>query len=181
MKHVSIILIVLAQCGYAGLSFSACPGSVELPPEVAGQFEPVADDALLSSAKGAPNAGALCDGKVYAAGKKIDVTLYRAWNSTNPGSRMCKWWAFIRPDGKVAQYRADYEICYQWSPLDKLTHCRIKAGARIVVGPGQSASCSQYLTYPASAAKQVYIDDASSALSDCKDYDLLFNWKPAVE
>ncbi len=157
---------------------SACVGSVALPGEFAGQFKPVEDEALLSAAKGAPNAGSLCDGKVYVTGDSVDITVYRAWNSTNPGSRMGKWWAFYRPDGKVAQYRTDYEICYQWSPLDKLTHCRIKAGTKVVIGTGQSAKCSEYLTHPPSAAKQIYIDDASSALSDCRDYDLVFSWKP---
>ncbi len=158
-----------------------CVGSFVLPAEFAGQFKPAEDEALLGAAKGAPNAGSLCEGKVYVTGADVDLTLYRAWNSTNPGSRMGKWWAFFRPDGKVAQYRSDYEICYQWSPLDKLTHCRIKAGTKVVIGIGQSARCSEFLTYPPSAAKQIYIDNASSALTDCRDYDLVFSWKPVEQ
>ncbi len=154
-----------------------CTGSAELPAEFAGLLKPAEDETLLGSARGAPNAGSLCEGKVYVTGDAVNITVYRAWNSTNPNSRMGKWWAFYRPSGKVAQYRSDYEICYEWSPLDKLTQCRIKAGKKVVVGTGQSAKCSPYLTYPTSAAQQIYIEDASSAVSDCEDYDLVFNWK----
>ena len=156
----------------------ACVGSPALPAEFAGRFKLAEDETLLSAAKGAPDAGSLCAGNVYMTGDNVDITVYRAWNSTNPGSRMGKWWAFHRPSGKVAQYRSDYEICYQWSPLDKLTRCRIKAETKVVIGTGQSARCSEYLTYPPSAARQIYIDNASSALTDCRDYDLVFSWKP---
>jgi len=175
---VTFAMLLLPHSMRAQPANNACVGSPALPAEYAGQFKPAEDETLLSAAKGAPDAGSLCDGKVYVTGDDVDITVNRAWNSTNPGSRMGKWWAFYRPDGKVAQYRSDYEICYQWSPLDKLTRCRIKAGTKVVIGTGQSAKCSEYLTYPPSAAKQIYIDNASSALSDCRDYDLIFSWKP---
>jgi len=162
-------------------SHNECLGAVELPAEFVGLFEAVEDAALLHSVLGAPNAGMLCQGKVYKATQDLDVTIYRAWNSTNPNSRLGKWWAFSRPNGKVAQYRYDYEICYQWSPLDKLTQCHLNAGTKLVVGTGQSAECSQYLTYPASAALQIYIEDSSPSVSDCSDYDAQFNWRPVGE
>jgi hypothetical protein len=182
VRNVALGILLVAASGCAALpAKSTCAGSVELPVEFAGLFVPAEDEALLQSAKGAPGAGSLCKGKVYVAGNNSRLTLYRAWNSTNPGSRMGKWWAFYLPAGKVSQYRADYEICYEWSPLDKLTHCRLRPGAKVVVGTGQSARCSQYLTYPPSAAKQVFIEDSSTVLSDCTDYDLLFNWSAVVE
>jgi hypothetical protein len=152
-----------------------------LPVKVAALFEAVEDEALLKSALGEPNKGMLCQGKVYRLKKDAVVVLYRAWNSTNPQSRLGKWWAFDRPNGKVARYRTDYQICYQWSPLDKLTHCILKGGAEVVVGTGQSAECSQYLIYPASVALQAYIEDAASSVSDCRDYDALFSWQPVSE
>jgi len=178
MKRIVIALFSLTLCGY-GSAFAndTCVGTVDVPAEFAVQFNPAEDDALLKTALGAPNTGSLCQGKVYAViGSDAEVTVFRAWNSTNPGSRLGKWWAFYRPNGKTSQYRSDYEICYQWSPLDKLTQCKLKAGTKVVVGTGQSATCSQYLTYPTSAAKQIYLDN-SSAVYDCKDYDLVFKWE----
>jgi hypothetical protein len=155
-----------------------CPGTVELPDEFVPLFDPVEDEALLNSALGEPDKGMLCQGKVYKVKQDVGVILYRAWNSTNPNSRLGTWWTFYRPAGKTALFRSDFEICYQWSPLDKLTRCNLKAGTEVVVGTGQSAECSQYLTYPASAAQQIYIENASSTVSNCSDYDALFNWVP---
>ena len=57
----------------------------------------------------------------------------------------------------------------------------LNAGTKVVVGTGQSAECSQYLTYPASAAQQIYIEDASSSTCDCRNYDALFSWQPVSE
>jgi hypothetical protein len=178
MKKIAIALVSLMLCGCGSVfATDVCPGTVDVPAEFAGQFKPAVDDALLASAVGAPNAGSLCQGKVYVvSGNDVGVTVYRAWNSTNQGSRLGKWWAFYRPNGKVSQYRSDYEICYQWSPLDKLTQCKLKTGTKVVIGTGQSATCSQYLTYPTSAAKQIYLDN-STAVYNCEDYDLVFSWQ----
>ncbi len=158
-------------------AITQCPGSTDLPMELADKFEAFEDAALLKSALGQPKKGGLCQGQVYKSKDNANVTIYRAWNSTNPNSKMGKWWAFQMPEGKVSRYRSDYEICYQWSPLDKLTHCTLKGDVKLVIGTGQSAECSQYLTYPASAEKQIYIEDASTSLSDCATYDGEFSWK----
>jgi hypothetical protein len=48
---------------------------------------------------------------------------------------------------------------------------------KVVVGPGQSADCSEYLSYPASAAKQVYIEDASAQVLNCVAYEGDFSWR----
>ena len=90
---------------------------------------------------------------------------------------MGKWWVFNEPAGKVSQYRTDYAICYQWSPLDKLTRCTLTPGAKLVIGTGQSAECSEYFTYPVSAEKQIYLNDAEAFVSDCTTYDNEFSWK----
>jgi hypothetical protein len=131
----------------------------------------------LAKALGQPDKGGLCSGQVFQAKADASVVLFRAWNSTNPNSRLGAWWAAEKPEGKVADYRRDYEICYQWSPLDMLVQCRLKPGTRVVFGPGQSASCSQYLNYPASPKPQVFIDHAASALSDCADAVGVFSWQ----
>lgn len=159
--------------------YNICHGTTDLPPQYAGMFDAITDDTLLQSALGEPNKGMLCQGQVYQAKQNINVTLYRAWNSTNPNSRLGKWWAFNQPDGMVAKYRSEFEICYQWSPLDSMVECTLDAGTKVVVGTGQSAECSQYLTYPVSASKQVYIQDASASVANCKDYNGVFDWQAA--
>ncbi len=98
-------------------------------------------------------------------------------NSTNPGSQLGKWWAAQIPQGKTADYRSDNNICYQWSPLDKMTQCSISAGTKVAIGPGQSAACpGGYVTYPASAEKQIYIANAPEVVIDCVTFDDQFNW-----
>lgn len=157
-----------------------CEGSSDLPSVLAVQFEPVQDEQLLNEALGEPEKGKLCQGKVYVSKSDSEVKIYRAWNSTNPNSRYGKWWAFNKPDGSVAQYREDYEICYQWSPLDKMVSCTLKPDTKIVVGNGQSAKCSEYLTYPVSAKQQVYIINASDAVLNCTEYDGVLSWKSSL-
>jgi len=159
MRYIFIGLFFISLCGCASLHVkqdvvsgiipeqavpqtgNGCLGSVELPIKFAPLFEPAENEALLKSALGEPTKGGLCQGKVYKV-KGTGVTLYRAWNSTNPNSRLGAWWAFFQPEGKTALYRSDYEICYQWSPLDKLTRCDFNAGTEVVVGTGQKSMIS---------------------------------------
>ena len=159
----------------------ACIGSNSLPAQVASAFVEVQDAALLAQAVQPPTKGGLCQAKVYQS--TAPVMIYRAWNSTNPGSRIGSWWAFEKASGSVAQYRRDYEICTQYSPLDTLTQCKLKAGSLIVVGTGQSAQCDQYLTYPASASRQIYMpkDKANVAVDNCEDFEGEFAWKAKRE
>lgn len=102
MKRIVIALVSLMLCGYGSASATdACQGTVDVPAEFAGKFKPAVDEALLNPAIGEPNTGSLCQGKVYVvSGDDVGVTIYRAWNSTNPGSRLGKWWAFYRPNGE---------------------------------------------------------------------------------
>ena len=190
---VSVLLLTLYGCSVTPHSTStnesthasdtiasidpACVGTTELPAGLASQFDKVDDPALLNETLGEADKGALCQGQVYQSKKEVKVTLYRAWNSTNPHSKMGKWWALDKPAGSVAKYREDYEICYQWSPLDQLVSCSIKAGEKVVVGTGQSAKCSDYLSYPASEEQQIYVADASTALANCTVLEGEFSWK----
>lgn len=161
------------------LSAEQCKGSVVPPAGFAGKLTPTTDDSLLQSALGKPEKGGLCNGKVYQVTEEF--VIYRAWNSTNSGSKMGSWWAFNEPTGKVAQYREDYEICYQWSPLDMMTQCKITAGSKIVIGSGQSAFCSQYLTYPVSDAQQIFMQDSAGKTIQCNSYEGMFQWKSIQE
>ncbi|GAA3938145.1 hypothetical protein [Litoribacillus peritrichatus] len=153
----------------------SCVGSPVINGQLGLKFDLIKDEELLSKALGEPNQGKLCQGKVYQSNQ--EVTIYRAWNSTNPHSQFGQWWAFERPSGLTADYRTDYEICYQWSPLDKMVKCTLKPGTQVVVGNGQSAKCSEYLTYPSSEKQQVFIVNAADAVLDCKEYDSVMSWK----
>jgi len=187
LKYSITILFVLSCYGCSSyvvkdssdeslITETPCPGDIRLPVALADKFNAIEDDVLLQQALGEPNKGKLCQGQVYQLKANARVTVYRAWNSTNPNSKLGNWWAFQIPQGKVAQYRSDYEICYQWSPLDKLVKCNLKVDAKVVVGTGQSAECSKYLTYPASAEKQIYLADAAALVLDCELYDGEFSW-----
>jgi len=188
MKY-PIVILLISSC-YACTSYpvkdnnnetlvsaTQCLGNTEPPEQLADKFKAIEDEALLQQALGEPEKGKLCQGQVYKTEQNSEITIYRAWNSTNPNSKLGNWWAFHIPQGKVAQYRSDYEICYQWSPLDKLIQCKLAGGAKVVIGNGQSAECSPYLTYPASAEKQIYIEDAAALVSDCTLYDGEFRWQ----
>ncbi len=156
-----------------------CPGTTELPAQFKEFFEAVEDPELLNKALGEPDKGGLCKGQVYVSKVELPANFFRAWNSTNPYSEFGRWWAFGIPEGSTSQYREDYEICFQWSPLDRLVSCPLKANQKIVVGPGQSAVCSEYLSYPASSALQIYIDNANDAFEkdECLKAVDEFNWK----
>jgi hypothetical protein len=173
---VVLVLGCATQPAITPANAPACEGSVVLPSALAGKFKSVDDPKLLDKAMGEPLAGGLCQGAVYQSTE--EVTIYRAWNSTNPGSQFGSWWALTKPAGKTADYRKDYEICYQWSPLDKLVQCTLKVGTTVVVGNGQSAKCSDYLEYPVSEAQQVFIESASDAMLDCSGFDSMMSWKP---
>ncbi|WP_330959625.1 hypothetical protein [Photobacterium sp. 53610] len=159
------------------LAVENCIGSTE--PPVAWASKLIADDdpQLLTNSLGEPNQGKLCQGQVYKVKDGEALTIYRAWNSTNPNSQYGAWWATSQPDGKVAHYRAGYEICYQWSPLDKMTRCELKPGSKLVIGNGQSAQCSQWLTYPVSADQQLYLENTESLVGNCQTYDAVFGWE----
>lgn len=143
----------------AGFSLSVqandCVGEVITPP--AGMVA-ATDDKLLASAIGAPGAGKLCKGQVFVAEKP--VTVYRVWDSSKSYTLYGGWWSFNLPVGPRDKYRVDNDICPEWSPLNIMSSCTIKAGTKVVVGPGQSAKCAD-ATLPASAVNQVYIPNDS--------------------
>ncbi|WP_161455158.1 MULTISPECIES: hypothetical protein [unclassified Vibrio] len=153
----------------------SCIGTTGISGELSNKFKPIPDPSLLAQSLGEPLQGKLCQGAVYQ--NTQDVTIYRAWNSTNPNSQFGQWWALELPSGKTAEYRKNYEICYQWSPLDKLSKCTLKAGTKVVVGNGQSAECSAYLTYPVSEVQQLFIVDSGSSVVNCQLYDSVISWE----
>ena len=129
---------------------AACVGYVQ---EQEGLRE-VPDPELLRQALGFPGKGSLCTARVFEAVRP--VTVYRVWNKAKPYTQLGRWWSFAAPKGPVAEYRRDNAICPEWSALDVVSACKLKVGARVVVGPGQSAECKDG-TYPASATNQVFV------------------------
>jgi len=47
----------------------------------------------------------------------------------------------------------------------------------VVVGNGQSAQCSEFLSYPVSQAQQIFLMDAAGSVKDCQRYDSIITWK----
>lgn len=153
-----------------------CVGNTKPPSLLANSLQPIDDPELLIKALGDPLKGALCQGGAYEVTE--DFIIYRAWNSTNENSKFGNWWAFKKPTGLISKYRKNYEICYQWTPLDRLISCTITQGSKIVIGTGQSAKCSDYLQYPTSKIKQIYIDQSTlkNALINCTTKKANFTW-----
>lgn len=149
-------LIVAVLSPWALADDGQCAGTVQPPPP---GFTEVNDPDLLAKAIGAPEQGKLCTGKVYQLDSQADklVVVYRVWDASRPYTSVGSWWSFDSPQGPRDAYRAQNEICPDWSALNKVSMCTIKPGSKIVVGPGQSAKCSADLTYPTSPANQVFI------------------------
>lgn len=119
------------------------------------------DPTLLASALGAAGAGKLCAGAVFEATRPL--TLYRVWQRDRAYTELGRWWTFERPEGPRDRYRGQNVICPEWSALDAWSRCELRAGARFVLGPGQSARCEGGLTLPVSPTNQVYIDNDARA------------------
>lgn len=151
-----------------------CKGHLSQAPD---GFAPIDAPDLIALAKKGPGEGGVCDARAFRVERTR--TIYRAYNGTNPASRLGNWWALEQPSGAVSAYRENYQICYQWTPLDRLVRCTLSAGAEVVLGTGQSIVCSKYLNYPTSASVQLYIADAAAAVLDCAEFDAIMAWQPA--
>lgn len=148
---------------------ATCKGQVDPPP--AG-LEPVTEPAPSFSI-GAPGKGALCEGKVFTV--KQSVTVYRVFTAKFETAKKAgptgAYWTFQKPSGNRESYRSTYEICTEWNDLDMLNECKIEVGAKVVLGPGQSADCDSGTKYPQSTANQVLIvkgADGKVPVLDCK-------------
>jgi hypothetical protein len=152
-------------------STTTCAGPVATPPP--GLVK--ADEPAPTWSIGEPGKGSLCEGKVFVA--QGPVTVYRAFSASYKTSKLAgptgAFWTLDKPSGSSANYRNVYEICKEWNDLDMVNECKIEVGARVVLGPGQSATCDKSDTsYPRSAANQVVIikkADGSVPVVDCKE------------
>lgn len=179
--EVPVLLTPTPTPTATAISVAGCAGDMALPVEFSRKFTAVSDPDLLAQSIGKPSEGRLCQGQVYVAKHNTQIMLFRGWNGSNPASEFGELWALKSPRGQIAQYRRDYQLCYQDTALDKMTLCSLKAGAKVVIGTGQSVTCSSSLDYPSSAKKQVYLANADADLFDCSSYNAEFNWTPIIE
>jgi hypothetical protein len=142
---------------------TACVGKVETPEGL----KEVDDPELLKQALGEPGKGGLCMGKVFEAIRP--VTVFRVWNQAKLDTALGRWWAFTKPLGPVEAYRTANAICPEWTPLTIYNECVLKVGAKIVVGPGQSAECKK-TQYEQSATNQVFIPNDTRDKNNQKLY-----------
>lgn len=184
----------LTLTALASLSLLAACGSddEELPAQVAGKAQVVQSTeadyarAVIASAVKTTGQGGVYEGIVIRLTQ--DIPVYRLWNgpakldSRGNTNRLGGWWSYDAPKGTVQAYRTAYEICNGWNDLTWVAKCTLKAGAVVVIGPGQSVSaetCGDVTgkeSYAANAKDwQLYVDkpwnrttelDCSSTASD---------------
>ncbi|WP_206956273.1 hypothetical protein [Trinickia acidisoli] len=145
--------------GAPGAPLAQCVGAIEPPYGLT----PISAPALLAKTVLPPEKGGLCMGLAYEVTQPL--TVYRVWDSSKPWSQYGSWWSFNPPAGPRDAYRRKNEICPSWSALDRVTQCRLKPGAEVVIGPGQSAQCDAKdgnISYPPSAEMQVYVPNDNS-------------------
>lgn len=155
---------------------SACAGHVDAPPS---GLTPT-DEAPPSFAIGAPGKGSLCEAKVFTASSK--VTVYRLFTASYETSKRAgplgAYWTLQKPSGAADAYRAANAICAEWNDLDKVNECQIDVGAKVILGPGQSATCQDGREYPKSPTNQVLIvktADGKVPVSDCKQSPMVWS------
>ena len=151
-----------------GIDEQRCVGAL---PASLPQLEPTQDAPLLAQALAPSLKGGLCAGQVFVA--VAPVRVYRVWDGAKAHTKLGRWWALAPPAEPVDAYRQRYAICPEWSALDRLVSCALKPGARVVVGPTQSASCEQSLTLPKTPDLQVFIPNDTRVeqvfVEDCQD------------
>jgi hypothetical protein len=153
--------------GTSPTEIASCVG--EVAPALPG-LEAVSDPALLAQAVKPDGDGGLCIGQVYQVTEP--VTVYRVWNKDKDYTKYGRWWSFNKPTGSRDEYRKANDICPSWSELNQVSHCKLKVGSHIVVGPGQSAQCKA-MKLPKSPVNQVFVPNDSRNkqlfVEDCSD------------
>ena len=140
------LLVLLGGC----VSLDSGSDDERLPAPLAGKAEVLASTdadygrAVIGAAVKPAGQGGLVEGTVIRLTQ--DVTVWRMWsgptkkNAAGLTNRIGGWWAYDAPKGTQAQYRTAYEICNGWNDLTWVAKCTLKAGAVVVIGPGQSVS-----------------------------------------
>lgn len=133
-----------------GLLQTASAEGLSLPKKLEGKAtvleasDPDYARAVIGSAVKPEGQGGVSDGLVVRT--TADIPVYRLWNGPEKKdargntNRLGGWWSYDAPKGPVEKYRKDYEICKSWNDLTWVATCTLKAGAVVVIGPGQSVS-----------------------------------------
>jgi hypothetical protein len=155
----------IAPTGPAGAPAAngACVGAVPGLPEL----EPNPKATIHEKAIGKEGDGRLCEAKAFRV--KTALTVHRVWDGSKPESRVGRWWALEAPRGTTADYRRAYAICPEWSAADRSVTCKVKAGAEVVLGTGQSAKCADGTVYPAAATVQMFVPDPAASMEGCTE------------
>jgi hypothetical protein len=117
--------------------------------------------------------------RCYLIGQRI--TVWRVWDSTHPTGEVGKWWTLAPPRGSVSEFRRTFDVCKEWSQLDRLTTCTLLPGMRVVVGSGHGVHCN-HTSYPDSDRAQVYIPESECTprfkATKTPYQSLQFSWAP---
>lgn len=170
-RAVLPLLVLLGGC----VSLDSGSDDERLPTQLAGKADVLASTdadyarAVIGSAVKPAGQGGIVEGTVIRL--KQDVTVWRMWsgptkkNAAGLTNRIGGWWSYDAPKGTQAQYRTAYEICNGWNDLTWVAKCTLKAGAVVVIGPGQSVSAQTcgdptgVESYPANQKDwQTYVD-----------------------
>lgn len=148
-------VLISEQGPVLGVDGIPCVGEVVEPP--VGLIE-VEDNTLLQTVLKPSGEGMLCTGKVFEVMQA--VTVYRVWDGAKAYTLYGGWWSLNLPQGPKERYREENDICPEWSELNRISQCQLKIGAKVVIGPGQSANCEDF-TYAKSAVNQLYVPNDS--------------------
>lgn len=176
-RALVLVALVLSACASAptrtvvlrGLDGQSCVVGGEAVPH---QVVEVSAPALLDAALGRTGEGRICAGRVYRLREPLRI--YRVWDAAKQNT-YGEWWALSPPRGDREEYRREYAVCPEWNALDHLAACTLRAGARVVLGPGQSATCADR-TYARSPSTQVFIQGRTDEIRAQVDACELTPW-----
>ncbi|MBK9579081.1 MAG: hypothetical protein IPK50_19645 [Fibrobacterota bacterium] len=130
-------------------------------------FERLNDTAFVDSAEFGAGKGGVHDAAAYRVKAGKTATVYRVFDKYAFG----RWWALSRPSGSKQNYRDAFAICPEWNALDSLMTCTLPEGARLVVGPGESAGCTAG-GFPRSDSLQAFINSSATVTRNCQSTPL---------
>lgn len=169
------LALTLTACAAAQRTGQREASFCATPVRVPAGFAAVEDAALRAQVLGNPGEGRLCSAALLEAREAVPV--WRLYNRADAHSQLGRWWLLERPAEPVASLRERLAVCPEWSPLDALVECRLRVGARVALGPGQSVQCTGGRHFDASPALQLYVpNDTRSTpqvvlVEDCHERD----------
>ncbi len=130
----------------------------------------VENPSLLDRSQRLAGGGGLCGAFAYQVEKPVAVYRVSAWSSDKAPSYY-NWWSFENPAGSAELYRKANVMCDEWG-VDMKTLCKLRVGAVIAVGFGQSYEhCHGGKSVSASPRLQIYIagtpTDIKGQLEEC--------------